>query len=90
MIIAQPDFLLVDAQRPYADHLAHPMLQHPALKELFPADAVITIPDSLFQCAGPSLIEAFSLMATALTNNSINNLNNPLNKNLNAQHDSDE
>lgn len=67
LLAAQADYLIVTTTKPYTQQLAHPMLQHPALKQVFSDDKIITLSDTLFQCAGPSLSEAFNLMAQTLS-----------------------
>lgn len=62
VLAAQPDYLLVDSRQPGDEQLAHPLLKHPAMRH-FSADQVIELPDSLFQCAGPSLAEAYRVLA---------------------------
>lgn len=66
LISAQADFLIVDQSGIHDDKLAQPLLQHPVLQQYFPADKIIVIPSTLFQCAGPGLIEAYEIMAQAL------------------------
>ena len=66
LISEQPDFLLIDHSGLHDDKLVQPLLQHPILKQYFPAKKVIVLPSTLFQCAGPSLIEAYELMVQAL------------------------
>ena len=66
LISEQPDFLLIDQSGLHDEKLAQPLLQHPVLEQYFPAEKVIVLPSTLFQCAGPSLVEAYELMAQAL------------------------
>ncbi|MFL2840239.1 MAG: ABC transporter substrate-binding protein [Pseudohongiellaceae bacterium] len=66
LISEQPDFLLIDQAILHNEKLAQPLLQHPILKQYFPAEKIIVLPNSLFQCAGPGLIEAYEIMALAL------------------------
>jgi iron complex transport system substrate-binding protein len=66
LISAQPDFLIIDQPSLHDEKLAQPLLHHPVLNEHFPAQKIIVLPDNLFQCAGPSLIKAYELMAQIL------------------------
>ncbi|MDG2090097.1 MAG: ABC transporter substrate-binding protein [Gammaproteobacteria bacterium] len=66
LISEQPDLLLIDQSGLHDEKLAQPLLQHPVLEQYFPAEKVIVLPSTLFQCAGPSLVEAYELMAQAL------------------------
>ena len=66
LIAEQPDFLLIDQTSSHDDKLAQPLLQHPIIKQYFPADKIIMLPSTLFQCAGPSLIKAYEIMALTL------------------------
>ncbi|MDT8399714.1 MAG: ABC transporter substrate-binding protein [Pseudomonadales bacterium] len=66
LLVAQPDYLLVNRKDRSEGNLAHLLLQHPALKKLLADSAVVEIPDTLFQCPGPQLATAFGLMAAAL------------------------
>ncbi len=66
LISAQPDFLIIDQAGLHDTKLAQALLQHPALKKYFPIEKIIVLPSSLFQCAGPSLIKAYELMAQVL------------------------
>ncbi len=66
LIQSQPDFLLVDAATAHDDQLASPLLKHPVVNQFFSAEQLIVLPDRLFQCAGPSFLEAYSRMMNVL------------------------
>ncbi len=66
LITAQPDLLIINQPGLHDDKLAQPLLHHPVLNQYFPAEKIIVLPDSLFQCAGPGLIKAYELMAQIL------------------------
>ena len=66
LIQSRPDFLLVDAATAQDDQLASPLLKHPVINQFFSAEQVIVLPDRLFQCAGPSFLQAYSHMLNAL------------------------
>src|SRR5690554_5674852 len=65
LLAARPDYLLVESRDVGGEHLAHRLLKHPAMR-VFGADQVIELPDSLFQCAGPSLAAAYRRLAAQL------------------------
>ncbi len=66
LIAEQPDYLLIDRASAHDEKLAQALLQHPVLARFFPSEKVIVLPSTLFQCAGPGLIEAYEIMAQAL------------------------
>lgn len=67
LIAEKPDFLLIDRVSVHDENLAQALLQHPVLARYFPPEKVIVLPSTLFQCAGPGLIEAYEIMAQALS-----------------------
>jgi iron complex transport system substrate-binding protein len=66
LVSTQPDFLIIDQASLHDEKLAQPLLHHPVLKQYFPAEKIIVLPSTLFQCAGPSLIQAYEIMAQIL------------------------
>lgn len=66
LISAQTDFIIIDQSGLHDEKLAQPLLQHPILQQYFSAEQIIILPSTLFQCAGPGLIEAYEIMAQAL------------------------
>lgn len=66
LIAAEPDFLFVDRRSALDAQLAHPMLQHPALAAIATRTRVVELPDTLFQCAGPRLVEAYRALSAQL------------------------
>mgnify|MGYP003126021410 FL=1 len=66
LIEAKPDFLLVDASSLHQNRLAHPLLNHPVLQAYFGEENIIVLPDKYFQCAGPSLLNAYRLLIDAI------------------------
>ncbi len=66
LISTQPDFLIINQASLHDEKLAQPLLQHPVLKRYFPAEKIIVLPSTLFQCAGPNLIKAYEVMAKIL------------------------
>jgi iron complex transport system substrate-binding protein len=66
LLEAQPDFILVNTPGSDDERLASPLLSHPVLQHAFSTEQIIVLPDKYFQCAGPSLLKAYSLMLEAL------------------------
>ena len=66
LISTQPDYLIIDQASLHDEKLAQPLLQHPVLKQYFPAEKIIVLPSTLFQCAGLNLIKAYEVMAKIL------------------------
>lgn len=66
LISGNPDFLLIDQSSSHDADLARPLLQHPVLNKYFTAKQIIVLPDALFQCAGPSMIEAYEIMLRSI------------------------
>lgn len=66
LIAAEPDILLVDQAGPHDSKLAQALLQHPALQRFPSPPTVVVLPDRLFQCAGPALLDAYDIMLDAL------------------------
>ncbi len=66
LIASRPDFLLIDQAGLHDEKLSQALLHHPILKRYFPEEKIIVLPSTLFQCAGPSLIQAYEIMAQAL------------------------
>lgn len=66
ILAGQPDFILVNSRHTEDEHLAHHLLKHPALASLAGQQALLELPDALFQCAGPSLAQAYLTLADEL------------------------
>jgi iron complex transport system substrate-binding protein len=66
LVAAAPDFLFTDTREELDARLAHSLLRHPALAALGTKTRVLEIPDALFQCAGPQLVEAYRALAAQL------------------------
>tara|TARA_R110000772_G_scaffold152999_2_gene263930 strand:- start:1925 stop:2755 length:831 start_codon:yes stop_codon:yes gene_type:complete len=69
LISGNPDYLLVDQSGRHDAKLIQPLLQHPVLKSYFPAERIIVLPDTLFQCAGPSMIDAYEIILRSIEMN---------------------
>lgn len=62
LIATKPDFIIVSDARAKAEDQGTALLQHPALKALYPPQKQIVLPDRLTICGGPAtpdLIETF-------------------------------
>ena len=66
LVAADPDFLFTDPRSALDAQLAHPLLRHPALAALSRKARVLEVPDTLFQCAGPQLAQAYRALAAQL------------------------
>jgi iron complex transport system substrate-binding protein len=66
LLAAEPDFLVTDRRRALDAQLAYPLLQHPALAALSERTRVLELPDTLFQCAGPQLVDAYRTLSAQL------------------------
>lgn len=72
LIAAAPDYLFIDRRSKVDAQLANPVLRHPALAQLARHTRLIELPDTLFQCAGPQLAEAYQVLAMQLGESSSN------------------
>lgn len=63
---AAPDFLFVNPPRREDRLLAHPVLEHPALRTLPKRLRVIALPEHAFACAGPHYADAYTALAGQL------------------------
>ena len=65
LITHQPDYIFIDSLGQESEYLAHPLLHHPVIEKSM-STKFITLPDSLFSCAGPSFAQAYKLLAESL------------------------
>ena len=61
----KPDLLIMDMEPLPAPSLAHQVLRHPALRDLPFRMAVVGVPNRLWTCAGPAMVEAVEILADA-------------------------
>jgi iron complex transport system substrate-binding protein len=66
LLAADPDVVILDTPRDRDVWLANPLLQHPALQKSYADKPMIILPDAWFQCAGPSLVNAWQSLALQL------------------------
>ena len=65
LIASQPDLLLVESRGDAWPSLGSALLDHPVLKQGFAADRQIPIPQRLWICGGPSIIDALQRLIQA-------------------------
>lgn len=65
LVAAQPDLLIVERRQEDRPSLGGVLLDHPILKAAFPAEREITVPQRLWLCGGPAIIDALRLLAAA-------------------------
>jgi iron complex transport system substrate-binding protein len=58
IVALKPDLLLVGTLSDRADDQGSALLQHPALRGLYPAEKRLTMPETLTVCGGPMIAEA--------------------------------
>lgn len=61
LLAAAPDFIISEPRGALDKQLAHPLLQHPALRQLHAKQLVL--PERWFDCAGPWLADAYASLA---------------------------
>jgi iron complex transport system substrate-binding protein len=65
LVDAQPDLLIVERRQEDRPSLGGVLLDHPVLKAAFPAEREIAVPQRLWLCGGPAIIDALRLLAAA-------------------------
>lgn len=65
LLIAEPQVLIVEEQRPGASSLAEQLLDHPALKRAIAGKPLVRMPSRLWICGGPFVVEAVELLAAS-------------------------
>jgi iron complex transport system substrate-binding protein len=65
LVVARPDLLVMDRERPRRASLAAERLQHPALRDLFAGPHVAALPERLWTCPGTFTAEAVDILAKA-------------------------
>jgi iron complex transport system substrate-binding protein len=58
VVMARPDFLLVESEGDFAEDQGVAMLMHPAIEKLYPRAKRLLMPEMLTVCGGPMLAEA--------------------------------
>ena len=65
LVVAHPDLLVMDRERPRRASLASTRLRHPVLRELFSGHHVVALPERLWTCPGTFTAEAVDILAAA-------------------------
>jgi len=65
LVSAQPDLLIVEARQDDPPSLGNALLDHRILKAGFPADRQIAVPQRLWLCGGPAIVDALRLLTAA-------------------------
>ncbi|MFZ2869832.1 ABC transporter substrate-binding protein [Zavarzinia sp.] len=63
VVSLRPDYLVLDTEPAPSPALAHALLHHPVLAHLPFELRVIGVPNRLWTCAGPAMVEAVALLA---------------------------
>lgn len=65
LLLGQPDLLVLNAADDATPSLAHQALHHPSLVKAFPRLHTLVVPPRLWNCAGPWVIDALTLLHDA-------------------------
>lgn len=65
LVVAHPDLLIMDRERPRRPSLASTRLQHPVLRALYAGHHVVALPERLWTCPGTFTAEAVDILAEA-------------------------
>lgn len=65
LVMAHPDLLVMDRQRPGRASLAAARLQHPVLRDLYDARHVVSLPERLWTCPGTFTADAVDILVAA-------------------------
>lgn len=64
IVAARPDFIIVSEGDDFAEDQGRAFLLHPALRDLYPPDRRIVLPERLTVCGGPMLANALDRLVT--------------------------
>jgi iron complex transport system substrate-binding protein len=67
LVMAPPDFLIIDSNRPERPSLSRRVLEHPALAKMPVAQDVLEFPVRYWLCATPSTVEGAEQLAQTVT-----------------------
>ncbi|MFA5119755.1 ABC transporter substrate-binding protein [Zavarzinia sp.] len=65
LVLAKPDFIILDEEESPRPALAYDVLRHPVLRHLPYRMQAIGLPSRLWTCAGPAVADAVAALATA-------------------------
>jgi iron complex transport system substrate-binding protein len=66
VVMAHPDFLVVESERDFAEDQGVALLMHPALEKLYPRSKRLLMPEKLTVCGGPMLAEALDWLTAEI------------------------
>jgi len=66
VVMARPDFLLVESEGDFAEDQGVALLMHPAIEKLYPRAKRLLIPEKLTVCGGPMLAEALDQLTAEI------------------------
>ncbi len=65
LVMGQPDLLIMEARHEARPSLGGAMLEHPVLAAGFPLDRQTAVPQKLWICGGPSIVDALRILTAA-------------------------
>ena len=65
LVIGQPDLLILETRHEVRPSLGGALLDHPVLGAGFPLDRQIAVPQKLWLCGGPSIVDALRMLTAA-------------------------
>lgn len=65
LLLGQPDILILNSTRDRLPSQADELLRHPALAAAFPAARTLVVPQQLWTCGGPGVVEAIEILTHA-------------------------
>ena len=65
LVIGQPDLLIMEGLPEARPSLGGSLLEHPVLAAGFPADRQAVVPQRLWNCGGPSIVDALRILTDA-------------------------
>jgi iron complex transport system substrate-binding protein len=66
VVMARPDFLLVESERDFAEDQGVALLMHPVIEKLYPRGKRLLMPEKLTVCGGPMLAEALDRLTAEI------------------------
>ncbi|MDQ2079006.1 ABC transporter substrate-binding protein [Xanthobacteraceae bacterium Astr-EGSB] len=66
VVMARPDFLLVESERDFAEDQGVALLMHPVIEKLYPRNKRLLLPEKLTVCGGPMLAEALDRLTAEI------------------------
>ena len=65
LLLRQPDLLVLNTAEDVGPSLAHQVLRHPSLARAFPHLRTMVMPQRLWNCAGPWVVDAIARLRSA-------------------------